>query len=358
MERAIRFVHMHLGRASAIALFALATANACSRAKVEPVPAADAKPRASALPAAPASSAAPLDPLQPDRPPTPQPERATAADWVKARPGFQTSRKAAARGGVEPCNTQPVDASAFEDWTPLQQGHFTAPRDNPLDAAGQFNLVIHFHGDGPVLRELVASQQRFVLYTLSLDASQSYGPLISSGGLFEAVVAGIEQSLSKRTGKAAKVGKIALCAWSIGFTGVAAMIARPNAGNIDSVILIDGLHAARDTQSFTAQLQPFVDYGKRAESGERFMFVSHSSILPPDFASTTECAHYLESALGGKPEPVHREDAAGLELIELFSRGNLHVRGYAGNDKADHCAQLFLLRDAFRALGARWRAGH
>lgn len=320
------------------------------------MPAAKASPRASAAPVAATRSAAPLDPLQPDRPPLLQSDRSSAADWVKAKPGFQSSRTPAERGGVEPCNTQKVDASAFEDWISLQQGHFTAPRENPLDAAGQFNLVIHFHGDEPVLRELVESQQRFVLYTLSIDVGQSYGSLITGAGLYEAIVAGVEQALSKRTGKHAKAGKVALSAWSAGFTGVGALLARPNAGNVDAAILIDGLHAARDPQSFEAQLQPFVDYAKRAASGERFLFVSHSSILPPGFASTTECAHYVEAALGGKPEAVLREDRAGLQLIELFSRGNLHIRGYAGNDKADHCAQLFLLRDAFRALGERWRA--
>lgn len=347
-------------RSLGIAVLALATSSACSREKVQPVPAAKASPQATAAPSASSPAQAALDPLQPERPPTRDAARPVVAgeDWVKARPQFQSSRKPAERGGVEPCNTQPVDASAFDGWTQLQQGHYTAPRENPLDAAGQFNLVIHFHGDEPVLRELVESKQRFVLYTLSLDAAQSYGPLITSSGLFEAVIAGVEQSLSKRTGKRAKVGKVALSAWSIGFTGVAAVIARPNAGNVDGVVLIDGLHAARDEVSFAAQLQPFVDYAKRAArpDGDRFMFVSHSSILPPDFASTTECAHYLEHALGGKPIPVRREDAAGLELVELFSQGNLHVRGYAGNDKPDHCAQLFLLRDAFRALGQRWAA--
>jgi hypothetical protein len=53
---------------------------------------------------------------------------------------------------------------------------------------------------------------------------------------------------------------------------------------------------------------------------------------------------------------VRRNDALGLELVEYFTRGNFHVRGYAGNDKADHCAQLGVLRDAFAALGRRWAA--
>jgi hypothetical protein len=63
----------------------------------------------------------------------------------------------------------------------------------------------------------------------------------------------------------------------------------------------------------------------------------------------------LIASLGGKPQPVRREDRYGLELVEFFSEGAFQVRGYAGNDRADHCAQLAVLRDAFVALGTRWR---
>jgi hypothetical protein len=105
---------------------------------------------------------------------------------------------------------------------------------------------------------------------------------------------------------------------------------------------------------FEAQLEPFVKFARRAVAEQSFMFISHSSIDPPDFASTTECAHYLLATLGERPRPVRRAERFGLELIEYFSRGNLNVRGYAGNDKADHCAQIAILRDVYRALGQRW----
>ena len=118
-----------------------------------------------------------------------------------------------------------------------------------------------------------------------------------------------------------------------------------------------GLHApARIRAAFEAQLKPFVDYARRAASGRGFMFISHSSIDSPNFASTTETTHYLVAALGGQPQAVRRSDRFGLELVELYSQGELHVRGYAGNDKADHCAQLALLRDVYRVLGERWAA--
>lgn len=319
------------------------------RAPVHVVAVAQSAPSASAVPSALG------DPVVPDRPMMPDASRVAPANWVGARPGFQYSHSAAERGGVEPCATQDVDTSSYSDWIPLRSGRFIAPRDFGLDQQGRFDLVIHLHGDVPIRRELVKSGARFVLYALTLDVNQSYAPVLNGAGSLRAIVAEIEQTMGQRAGRAAHVGHVALSAWSAGFVGVEAALSQPARNDVDAVILIDGLHAPRnDAAAFKAQLQPFVDYAKRAAAGEKWMFISHSSIDPPDFASTTECAHYLLSALGAQPEPVRRQDALGLELVEAFSRGNLYVRGYAGNDKADHCAQLGALRDVYSALAKHW----
>lgn len=312
--------------------------------------------RAPALPSAAPRSI--VDPLVPSRPVAlDEAPRAEAGNWVTARPGFQYSHGPAERGGVTPCATQPVDLSAWEDAAPLGRGRLTVAKDLSLDSSGDFDLVIHLHGEEPVRRELAESGQRFVLYTLTLPPSEGYAPLFSGTHFFEQIVNDVEAAIGKRTGKSAHAAHVALSAWSAGFVGVEAMLAQPPSRDVDAVILIDGLHAPRANRAaFQAQLQPFVDYAARASAGERFMLISHSSIDPPDFASTTESAHYLISTLGGRPTPVRRTDALGLELVEYFTRGNFHVRGYAGNDKADHCAQLGVLRDAFAALGRRWGA--
>ena len=281
--------------------------------------------------------------------------RTLAADWVGARPGFQASRSAAERNGVAPCSTQAFDASGFEEWQPASRGHFTLPRGFRLDATGGFDLVVHLNGDQPVLRELVESRQQFVLYTFTLPPTESYASLFADPQLLTALVNEIDQLVTRRLGKPAHRRRLALTAWSAGFAGIRAILTQPAAESVDAVFLIDGLHAPRDNrQAFEAELQPFARYAARAANGERLFLVSHSSIDPPDFASTTECAHYLIHELGGKPLAVRREDPLGLELVEYFTRGQFHVRGYSGNDKADHCAQLGVLRGAFVALGKRW----
>jgi hypothetical protein len=308
-----------------------------------------------------ASAAAPANPglIDPLRPGSPLERDATRVglppDWVRARPGFQSSRKPEQRGGVEPCATQPVDASSFEAWLPLSRGKLSFPKSLASATSNHFDLVVHLHGDEPVRRELIESGQPLVLLAITLGPAESYAPLFTGSQAYRATIAEVEQTVSKRFGREMHARKVVLSAWSAGFVGVAAAVSNEAGRAADAVILIDGLHAPRkDRAAFEAQLDPFLKYARLAAAGERFMFISHSSIDPPDFASTTESAHYLIQRLDGHPEAVRRQDAFGLELVELFSRGNLHIRGYAGNDKADHCAQLALLRDVYRTLGDRW----
>jgi hypothetical protein len=296
-----------------------------------------------------------IDPLTPGRTVRlDRSARATAsADWVTARPAFQHSRTAAERGGVSPCAMAGPDGGAFDRWSSLSKGHFSAPRAGALDAAGRFDLVVHFHGDELARRELVESGQSFVLYALTLDPSESYASLFAGTKLFGLLVKEIELTLGAAHGVSAQARHVALTAWSAGYMAVLSILVQPEAKDVDAVVLIDGLHGQRG--ALKRQLAPFVDFAQRAMTGERFMLVTHSSIDPPDFASTTESAHHLLAALGERPEAVRRDDRVGLELVEYFTRGDFHVRGYAGNDKADHCAQVTLLRDAYAALGRRWK---
>ena len=77
-------------------------------------------------------------------------------NWVHAPPDAksQYSRKAAERGGVEPCGAPPSSAEATV--SPLSRGYLFIPDKQVLDGQGSFDLVIHLHGESPVRRELVA----------------------------------------------------------------------------------------------------------------------------------------------------------------------------------------------------------
>jgi hypothetical protein len=191
-----------------------------------------------------------------------------------------------------------------------------------------------------------------VLYTLTANQEQSYSGLFAGTGLFTQLQNEIASTLSQRLGRTAHVRHVALSAWSAGVEGVRSLLYQPEAKTVEAVMLIDGLHAPRG--KLGTELEVFAQLAQRAARGEAWFVVTHSSIPTPQFASTTETAHFLIDALGARPENVQRNDGFGLELFESFDRADFHVRGYAGNDKADHCAQLFLLRSLFPALARHW----
>jgi hypothetical protein len=183
----------------------------------------------------------------------------------------------------------------------------------------------------------------------------NYRGRLSGDGALDHLLSAIETQLTKDgDGGAVKARRIALTSWSGGYEGVRAVLER-SAARIDSVVLLDGLHCSTDVDKRALGLAPFIEFAKRAAGGDAFMLVTHSSIEPGIYASTTETANFLIHAVGGRPLAVERDDALGLELISAFSQGNFHVRGYAGGDKPDHCAHLALMEDATLAIGRRFK---
>jgi hypothetical protein len=316
---------------------------------VAPTPVAVVQPgRAKSAPSAPSSVA---DPLFSGRPALLDDARTPLSpDWAQAPPAakFQYSRKADERGGVEPC-AAPLPSAATAT-TPLSRGYLFVPAKQILDERGAFDLVIHLHGESPVRRELVESGQPFVLYTLTLPVGESYAPLFAGSGFLGQLIEEITQVVAKRAGSNAHVGHLTLSAWSAGFEGVRSILFQREAERVSALLLIDGFHAPRGPNGLSSHLEPFVRFARRAVQGETWFVITHSSIPTSDYTSTTESAHFLISELGGRPIPVRRDDGFGLELVDFYAAGNLNVRGYAGNDKPDHCAQLFLLRTLFSAL--------
>lgn len=337
------------------------------------------------LPGGAPSSAAPRPPTEASPPPTPSAAGAQASDdrpeqwrdplapsrpawrsagrpapsWVRAQPRreLQYERSEAERG-LLPCEAQDPGRGAMGAWQHLRpMGQIALPDAWRPDGAGTLDLLVHFHGQRPALKELVRSGEEIPLLALSLGIGAAYAPPFRDPSLFETLVRGAERvaTAAVRDAGAAQVRRLALAGWSRGYDAIAEILAQPLGARVDALILLDGLHAPRDPAQQRAALAPFVALAERAARGEAFVFLSFSSIDTEGYASTTETAHAVIAAVGGVPEYVTRDDALGLELREVYSRGNLHVRGYAGNGRLDHCAQFGAYPDALRGLARFWR---
>ncbi|MCA9644364.1 MAG: LysM peptidoglycan-binding domain-containing protein [Polyangiaceae bacterium] len=285
-------------------------------------------------------------------------------DWVNAKPAPETqTQKTAKERGVNPCNTPDPGWGTYTRWDRAPSiGQMIMPERGGVSRSGAFDVMIHFHGHEPVRKEWVKVMNGTVLVGIDLGiGSGPYEATFRSPAAFKALLASIEKGVAEHSGnKKAHIRKLGLSAWSAGYGAVESILRIPEyAKSVDSVVLLDGLHSANTEPMKSKQLDPFVDFAKQAARRRKFMFVSHSSIIPPGYASTTETMHFLVNELGGKPRKgrPRKSDPMGLDLIDRYDRGFFHERGYSGNDKMDHCAHIGLYKDVLKVhIKRRWNS--
>jgi hypothetical protein len=263
---------------------------------------------------------------------------------------------------VNPCNTPDPGFGGYEQWSRRSSlGQMLLPRRGGVGAGGQFDMAVHFHGHEGARKAWVPVMNGPVLVGISLGiGSGAYESAFRDEKAFPNLIESVETGVAEHAGrKSARARRIALTAWSAGYGAVRAILSQPGSRErIDSVILLDGLHCDYAGGGLERKsLEPFVRFAREAAKGRRLMVVSHSSIVPPGYASTTETANYLIGALGGKPRPARARasDPFGLALTSRFDQRDFHVRGYAGKAEPDHCAHLGLLGDVLKVhLVPRW----
>jgi hypothetical protein len=281
--------------------------------------------------------------------------------WVLGLPPdfTQTERSAQARG-VNPCMSPDPGFGDYGAWdyTP-SLGQMLVPEKLERDADGKISVMFHFHGHDPIRKEWVQAIKSSVL--VGLDLGINSGPYLKkfeSESTFQYMLSNVESALEKRLGEKIEIGKLGLSSWSAGYGAVQRVLESSLASRVDTVILLDGLHTGyTNTEGAKATLAPFVRFARRAANGDAFMHVSHSSILPPGYASTTETANYLIWQMGGVPEErsARDNDPMGLRLMRAYDKGDFHVEGYTGNGKLDHCAQLGVYREVLKNdVAKRW----
>jgi hypothetical protein len=283
-------------------------------------------------------------------------------DWVLAKPGPETQyqKSVAERGGVNPCLTDDPGFGTYRSWAKIAPGaQLLVPRQLP--SHGRVDVMIHFHGHEAARKEWVQAMQRPAFVGVDLgNGSQPYHDQFLDPDAFERLLRQTEKELSDGAMRHVEIRRVGLSAWSAGYGAIQEILTQPLGKKaVDVVILLDGLHAGYAGRGLNSvQLAPFVEFAQRAGAGNKLMFVSHSSIIPPGYASTTETANYLIDQLGGKPRPSRprSSDPMGLDLIDYYVQKGFHVRGFAGHGKLDHCAHLGLFRDVLRYhVRRRWR---
>ncbi|MCA9622485.1 MAG: hypothetical protein KC731_25860, partial [Myxococcales bacterium] len=273
------------------------------------------------------------------------------APAVAARPSVEPSATAAPAAPTALPNVGDEPSCAIPD--PGAGPYAVEPRavgvgrlHGPLPSADGYVLVLHLHGGEGARRSIVAAGLSPVLVTVDAGiGSRAYAEAFYGPEPLEEILAATRAALAP-----AKLRHLVLSSWSAGYGGIREMLAQhPTVPS--AVVLLDSVHAGYEPDGETlvrVGLTPFVNLFDRALHDEATVVLTHSAIVPPSYASTTEVADFLLGEVGGRRSYGGLTPSHGVELKTRYDQASLHLRGYTGTGKGAHCAHLAMLGEVLR----------
>lgn len=260
---------------------------------------------------------------------------------------------------VAPVEEPPAKAIAYGGWDPfgLRGCAYLAPKSDYVREDGSVDVVFHFHAGQMSDREIRASGVNAVFVSCGWGVGTApYSDAFADPNRFD----GMLETITRRVG-AKSVRKLALVSWSAGFAAISKILRVPRYyAMTDAVVLLDSLHSAYTSSGEvdTKMLSPFVRFANDATRAEKAMVITHSAIVPPGYASSTEATRAVLTAIDVPSDDAGDKDLGGeaMRLSYRADAGNLHVRGYRGQGPRDHFDHLHLVGQVLRSwLVPRWK---
>ncbi len=234
----------------------------------------------------------------------------------------------------------------YGDWKPTGgDWRYLAPKGPFIADDGGVDVAFHFHGAEMAGEEWRQSGLNAVIVSVTLPGvgnkpyKRELGDPSRFGAVLDEVVKQVGGTHSRR---------IALFGYSAGYAAVGQVLSNEwYYDKVDTVVLLDGLHASlvnkRPEESAIAIFERFAGDAVR---GEKTMVITHSSVVPPTYASTTMMTDVLLASLGLKRTLEEKKNSFGMTEWSHVDAGNLHIRGFRGSGPHDHMDQLRLLSPA------------
>ncbi|MDC3958699.1 hypothetical protein [Polyangium jinanense] len=247
-----------------------------------------------------------------------------------------------------------------EGYTLVSAGALFVPS-SFASADGTFDLLIHFHGNAELVAESVAAAglSALVLVVNVGVGSGAYDTRYAAPAMLDFDVARVVETAAARGLRGARLGRLALAAWSAGYGAIGRILARDEAfSRVSAVLLCDALHSnfvdkgSREVDM--ERIAPFVRFAEKAAAGEKLFVMTHSEIGEFRYATTTETSDAILRVIGiersrtiGWPDrpsfPLGRAVMSTERWLEQRSearRGELRIAGYRGFKEDDHIAHL------------------
>ncbi|MFN0099333.1 MAG: hypothetical protein ACKVS7_11695 [Gemmatimonadaceae bacterium] len=220
----------------------------------------------------------------------------------------------------------------------------------PAAARGRasVDVVVHFHGAAWIAEQAVAALgDGTVAVVLNLGSGSGvyHRPFVAAA-TFDSLLTSVSRELTAALGTAPRIGRLTLSGWSAGHGAIRAILLEPrHMARVDAILLLDGMHTSyvpdgrvlSDSGVIdTTNLVALTAFARAAVRGEKRFLVTHTEIFPGTFASTTETADWLLSALGLRRRAVLEWGPRGSQQLSEVSAGGFTLLGFAGNTAPDH----------------------
>jgi hypothetical protein len=229
------------------------------------------------------------------------------------------------------------------------------PRRSRSDA-GSRELIIHFHGGVDAVRQAMdrGGGDETVLVVSMPGLSAAYAqPFRDEPGLFHRLLALPLDDRGGMTDEVPAWTRVTLSCFSAGYGAVREILRSPAVERIDAVVAADSIYAgiegeAANRRPSQTDMAAFLAFAREAADGKRVFVVAHSAQTTP-YASTTETASALLSALGLSRTTVAAAADAEFSEVTRSQRGGLLVIGYSGESAAAHLHHLRILEQHWAA---------
>ncbi len=230
-------------------------------------------------------------------------------------------------------------------------------------AAGSYDVIVHFHGMHDA-QDTNIERAKVNAVVVSVNLGMGSGPYedaFRDPASFTRILNAVDRHVDK-SGRApgARMGRVALSAWSAGYGAVSALLRDPaTVQRIDAVLLADGLHSGySDEKKRVVNEAPLGKYAKIAEAafkGDKLFVLTHSSIPTYGYPSASETIGTLLK-ITSTPKTVNATvGPRSMRQIYESHRGDFHVKGFEGQGVKDHIDHIWGMNETILPyLRERW----
>jgi hypothetical protein len=219
---------------------------------------------------------------------------------------------------------------------------------------GGVDVIVHFHGTKLAEEAWRTTAIGALVVGVQLPG-HGVGPYRETFAAPERFRAMVDAAVSRVGGT--HVRRLGLVSWSAGYGAVEDVLSDPGLyAMVDTVVLLDSMHVSyKEGLPDETSLATFERFARDAVRGDKQLIVTHSSIVPGEYASTTETASMLLASAGATRAFERKKNQHGMIEFYHADEGGFHVRGFRGEYWRDHLEQVQLAGDEVRAfIAPRW----